>query len=105
MATKIQLNKFKKDLKIEKRYPGTYWIGGGSYSAGKSQHATSTAWKQCPCCGTETEVFIWSLAGGGKSCPGCGVMLFSSGAFIELKRMTKQDLIDWINADLKIQKP
>lgn len=97
MATKIQINKFKKEIKIEKRHPGTYWVDGGSYSPGKSEHATSTAWKECPCCGVKTEVYIWSLAGGGKACPGCGVLLCSRGAFIELKRMTKQDLIDFIN--------
>jgi hypothetical protein len=28
----------------------------------------------CPFCGTTCRVYIWSLAGGGKKCPGCGAV-------------------------------
>jgi hypothetical protein len=28
----------------------------------------------CPFCNTEAKTFIWSLAGGGKRCPGCKAM-------------------------------
>lgn len=27
---------------------------------------------RCPFCATEFEAFWWSIAGGGKKCPGCG---------------------------------
>ena len=33
----------------------------------------------CPFCGEGFRAFIWSMAGGGKKCPGCGAMHFSSG--------------------------
>lgn len=96
MATKIQIKNFKKDLKIEKTRPGLFFVFGGSYFKTESQFAKSKGEKTCPCCGTKNDVFIWSFSGGGKKCLGCGVQLGHQGAFIELKKMTKQDLIDFI---------
>jgi len=32
----------------------------------------STILITCPFCGVEVEAFVWSLAGSGKRCPGCG---------------------------------
>ena len=42
-------------------------------SAGSHANGRSTIWITCPFCGTETECFIWSLAGGGKRCE-CGAI-------------------------------
>jgi hypothetical protein len=34
-----------------------------------------TRWRiVCPYCNTEVWAFIWSLAGKGKRCPGCGAL-------------------------------
>ena len=40
-------------------------------SAGSHANGRSTIWITCPFCGTETECFLWSLAGSGKRCT-CG---------------------------------
>ena len=103
MASKIQVNKFKKDIKIQKSNSG-FLVNGGTWRQGDRVHARSTNHQTCPCCGTETEVYIHSFHGGGKICPGCGVLMCPGAAFIDLNRMTKQDLIDWIHLDLKISK-
>lgn len=94
--TKIGVNKFKKGIKIEHLHTDMFFISGGSYRSGTSRFATSTAWKTCPCCTLETEVTIHSFHGGGKRCPNCGVVMVTSGAFMELSKMTKFDLINLI---------
>jgi hypothetical protein len=101
MATKIQVNKFKKDIVIH-RCHGGFRVDGGSWRQGDRVHAKSTNHQTCGCCDHETEVYIHSFHGGGKICPNCGVLMCPGGSFIDLNRMTKQDLIDWIKADFKI---
>ena len=39
----------------------------------------SSVFISCPFCGWEVEAYLWSLAGVGKRCPGCGAMHYYSG--------------------------
>ena len=41
---------------------------------GRSAMGRSTVWITCPFCDTKVEAYIWSLAGSGKRCPGCGAI-------------------------------
>jgi hypothetical protein len=34
---------------------------------------------QCPFCGVTVVAYVWSLAGSGKRCPGCGALHTSGG--------------------------
>lgn len=36
----------------------------------------------CPCCDADVDFYIWSMAGGGKRCPNCAVLLSFRNAFI-----------------------
>lgn len=38
----------------------------------RSEMGRSTVIITCPYCGSETVAFLWSLAGSGKRCSGCG---------------------------------
>lgn len=40
---------------------------------------------QCPWCDMEFNVFIWSLNGGGKRCPGCQAMIVRNGKAYHFK--------------------
>lgn len=35
----------------------------------------------CPFCNISVKVYVWSLAGGGKVCPGCGAMHTRFGSY------------------------
>lgn len=39
----------------------------------------------CPFCGTRFTVYVWSLSGGGKKCPGCRAMFGSLGVAYPLE--------------------
>ena len=39
-----------------------------------SEFGRTRALIQCPLCGTKVWAYIWSLAGSGKRCPGCGAV-------------------------------
>lgn len=102
MATKIQVKRFKEGIEIKHRHNDTFFVQGAGHRQGDRVHARSTNHQTCGCCGVETEVYIHSFHGGGKICPNCGVLMCPGACIIELKRMTKQDLMDFILADFKV---
>lgn len=42
----------------------------------------------CPFCSTTVRAYIWSLAGVGKRCPGCGALHAGLGRSYKLKEVT-----------------
>lgn len=50
-----------------------------------SQFGRSYFYITCPYCSTEVKAYIWSLAGGGKRCPGCKAMHTNYGVTIAPK--------------------
>lgn len=56
-----------------------YQIRPNSY---RSEVGRTSAVYTCPVCGTETRAFIWSVAGSGKKCSGCKLVLTQVGVWI-----------------------
>lgn len=46
---------------------------------GQSKFGKTTCNIKCPFCETITTAYVWSLAGSGKKCSGCGAMHTSFG--------------------------
>lgn len=54
---------------------------------GRSAMGRTTAWITCPFCGEDVEAYLWSLAGSGKRCPGCGAVHYGFGC-LSRRRVT-----------------
>lgn len=80
---KLIYENWKPDLEIKPIGDG-YIVEGYTYQQLTSkEHGKSKGIIECPCCGTFTEVFIWSFNGCGKRCDGCNVLLGRRGAYIK----------------------
>lgn len=51
----------------------------------RSEFGTSSIDIECPFCQTNTTAYIWSLAGSGKKCPGCGAIHHWQGGITKKK--------------------
>lgn len=54
---------------------GKTWVAVDSHSA----HGKSYIRIKCPHCNSITKAYLWSLAGSGKKCTGCGAIHGSFG--------------------------
>ncbi len=52
------------------------WSGLGYYSM---PNGRSYIYIECPFCKTKVKAYVWSLAGSGKKCHGCGAQFASFG--------------------------
>lgn len=93
MKKKVKTDVWKFPVKVNLIYaPGSeneaYIITEGfNYWTTSSEFGRSKGNVECPCCGTITEIYIWSFSGGGKKCSGCNVLLGTGGAFIEKSKL------------------
>jgi hypothetical protein len=53
----------------------------------RSEFGRSTVVIECPCCGADTEAFVWSLGGSGKRCE-CGALHTQYGTRPPVERKT-----------------
>lgn len=51
----------------------------------RSEFGTSSIDIECPFCQTNTTAYMWSLAGSGKKCPGCGAIHHWRGSITKKK--------------------
>lgn len=99
---KLIISRIPKETEFKRSPNGTLFVPGGDYFNGQSVHARSTAYKTCPICSYKQFVYIWSFAGGGKTCESCGALLGYSGAMIQPDKLTKRNYKEFLDANFKI---
>lgn len=67
-----------KDATEVKNELTVYHAGGYGYSS--RENGRSTCSIDCPFCKSTVICYVWSLAGGGKKCPGCYAILHTTTA-------------------------
>lgn len=72
MAKKVEY-----DRDLQRQYDhGNYW----------NDPHTASILITCPFCQTDVRAYVWSLAGSGKKCPGCGAIHTSFGFTLPIKK-------------------
>jgi hypothetical protein len=85
--SKVKVEKWLKNLKIEKygEHIEYFKVEGFWWSQIAWGHGKSKGLAHCPCCKGETEFYVWSMAGSGKKCNNCGVVMHLGGVSIDRK--------------------
>lgn len=61
----------------------------------RAEFGTANVQVRCPFCSTVVKAYIWSMAGGGKKCPGCGAIHTGHGlTFKKTKLKSPRVIID-----------
>lgn len=86
---KIKFKYWKSRVEGAKLPHGGFFIEGNDAYQISNAPGRAMGHTKCPCCEGGVDFYIWSMAGSGKRCPRCNVLIFSSGVILKQEELTE----------------